>query len=94
MGMGEPLHNYDVTMAALDIMAEGLELSRNKIIVSTVGLADAMAEFLASRKAKLALSLHATTDEVRGTAHLPGPCSVLTHLPSRRSKGNSICMCR
>ncbi len=36
MGMGEPLHNYDSVLAAVDILAEGLELSRNKIIVSTV----------------------------------------------------------
>ena len=64
-GMGEPLHNYDSLLAAIDILAEGLSLSRNKIIVSTVGLAPQMSSFLATGKAKLALSLHATTDEVR-----------------------------
>lgn len=63
--MGEPLHNYDSVLAAIDILAEGLSLSRNKIIVSTVGLAPQMSSFLATGKAKLALSLHATTDEVR-----------------------------
>ena len=34
---GEPLHNYDPVIAAIDILAEGLALSRNKIIVSSVG---------------------------------------------------------
>ncbi|KAL6757909.1 hypothetical protein V8C86DRAFT_3018516 [Haematococcus lacustris] len=65
MGMGEPLDNFDCVMAAIDVLAQGLELARSKIIVSTVGLADRMDEFLSSKKAKLALSLHATTDEVR-----------------------------
>ncbi|KXZ48715.1 hypothetical protein GPECTOR_26g618 [Gonium pectorale] len=59
MGMGEPLNNFDA------ILATGLELSRNKIIVSTVGLVPEMRQFIASRAAKLAVSLHATTDEVR-----------------------------
>ncbi|GLC46808.1 hypothetical protein PLESTB_001801100 [Pleodorina starrii] len=65
MGMGEPLHNYDAVMAAIEILATGLELSRNKIIVSTVGLVPELRRFVASRVAKLAVSLHATTDEVR-----------------------------
>lgn len=37
MGMGEPLHNYDPVIAAIDVMAEGLQLGRSKIIVSSVG---------------------------------------------------------
>ncbi|GLI63461.1 hypothetical protein VaNZ11_006434 [Volvox africanus] len=65
MGMGEPLHNYDSVMAAIEILATGLELSRNKIIVSTVGLLPEMRKFIAAGTAKLAVSLHATTDEVR-----------------------------
>ncbi|GIL77975.1 hypothetical protein Vretimale_7376 [Volvox reticuliferus] len=65
MGMGEPLHNYDAVMAAIEILATGLELSRNKIIVSTVGLVPEMRKFIAAGTAKLAVSLHATTDEVR-----------------------------
>ena len=51
---------------APQILATGLELSRNKIIVSTVGLVPEMRRFIASGRAKLAVSLHATTDEVRG----------------------------
>ena len=40
MGMGEPLHNYDAVMAALDILSDhgGLMFSRAKVIVSSVGL--------------------------------------------------------
>jgi 23S rRNA (adenine2503-C2)-methyltransferase len=77
MGLGEPLHaplTYDVTLAAIEVMVTGLGLSRNKVLVSTVGLADGMEAFLTSRDggppAKLALSLHATTDEVRSLAGL------------------------
>ena len=65
MGEGEPLANFDSVMAAVDIMAEGLELSRCKILVSTVGLLPQMRRFMLLNKAKLALSLHASTDEVR-----------------------------
>lgn len=67
MGMGEPLHNMSAVMPALDILASppGLALSRSKIIVSTVGLVPQLREVRASRKAKLAVSLHATTDEIR-----------------------------
>ena len=49
MGMGEPLHNYDPVIAAIDIMAEGLELSRSKIIVSSVGAVDGEGWELESR---------------------------------------------
>ncbi|GAX77170.1 hypothetical protein CEUSTIGMA_g4615.t1 [Chlamydomonas eustigma] len=65
MGMGEPLHNYNALLAAIDILAEGLCLSRSKIIVSSVGLVPEIRSFLDTKKAKLAVSLHATTDEVR-----------------------------
>lgn len=65
MGMGEPLHNFDAVMAAIEVLAVGLELSRNKIIVSSVGLVPEIRRFIASKAAKLAVSLHATTDEVR-----------------------------
>ena len=39
-------------------------MPHSQIIVSTVGLIPEIRSFLASRKAKLAVSLHATTDEV------------------------------
>lgn len=65
MGMGEPLANFDAVMTSVDLIAEQLEISRGKILVSTVGLLPQMKQFVALNKAKLALSLHATTDEVR-----------------------------
>ncbi|KAI8463563.1 MAG: hypothetical protein J3K34DRAFT_372547 [Monoraphidium minutum] len=68
MGMGEPLHNLDAVLAATEIMNHplGLQMSHNKVTVSTVGLVDKLEEFAARcGAAQLAVSLHATTDEVR-----------------------------
>ena len=68
MGMGEPLANYDVTIAAIrDLNAEwGLGISRRRITVSTVGLPTQI-ERLAHEglQVPLALSLHAPNDELR-----------------------------
>jgi len=68
MGMGEPLHNYDSTIAAVRLLCdpEGFGLSRRRVTVSTVGLAPAI-ERLAEEnvRPRLAVSLNATTDEVR-----------------------------
>src|SRR5690606_26047793 len=40
MGMGEPLHNYDAVMTALDILRDdgGLALGAERITLSTVGV--------------------------------------------------------
>ena len=40
MGMGEPLHNYDAVMAALDIITDrrGLNLGPSRITISTVAI--------------------------------------------------------
>lgn len=69
MGMGEPLHNYEETMAALRILAdpEGINLPPRRMTLSTVGLLPAL-ERLASEPVipNLAISLHAPTDAVRG----------------------------
>ncbi len=69
MGMGEPLHNYEHTMAALGILADpdGFAISPRRVTLSTVGLVPAM-ERLATEPhmPNLAISLHATTDEQRG----------------------------
>jgi len=68
MGMGEPLHNYDETMKALRMLAdeEGFALPLRRVTLSTVGLLPAL-ERLAKEPImpNLAISLHATTDEVR-----------------------------
>jgi len=67
MGMGEPLHNLDAVLAATSIFCHpmGLHMSHNKISVSTVGLVPEMERFCRESSAQLAVSLHATTDEVR-----------------------------
>jgi 23S rRNA (adenine2503-C2)-methyltransferase len=68
MGMGEPLHNYDATMAAVRILADvqGFAVHPRRITVSTVGLVPAI-ERLAGEDImpRLAVSLHAPTDEQR-----------------------------
>jgi len=68
MGMGEPLHNYDATMKALRILNDehGLAVSPRRMTLSTVGVLPAL-ERLASEPLmpNLAISLHATTDELR-----------------------------
>lgn len=68
MGMGEPLHNYDATMKALRILADehGLAVSPRRVTLSTVGVLPAL-ERLAREPLmpNLAISLHATTEEMR-----------------------------
>jgi 23S rRNA (adenine2503-C2)-methyltransferase len=68
MGMGEPLANYGVTMAAVrHLNAEwGLGIGQRRITVSTVGLPTQI-ERLAREglQITLALSLHAPNDELR-----------------------------
>ena len=68
MGMGEPLHNYENTMAAIDRLTdeEGYNLGARRITVSTVGLVPAIRRFAdEERQVGLAVSLHAATDEER-----------------------------
>ncbi len=68
MGMGEPLHNYDSVMKAMDIVSDvrGSSISPLKIAISTVGLVPnilRMAE--EGRPYRLAVSLHGSTEEER-----------------------------
>ncbi|GJQ11236.1 hypothetical protein GpartN1_g3027.t1 [Galdieria partita] len=67
MGMGEPLHNIDNVLTAIEILLDeqGLHLSHNKVTVSTSGLVPEMERLTKETKVNLALSLNATTDEVR-----------------------------
>ena len=68
MGMGEPLANYEQTLNAVRLMTrvEGLALPERRITVSTVGLAPRIRQFAREGlKCQLALSLNATTDEIR-----------------------------
>ena len=68
MGMGEPLANYDVTVAAARRLNDphGLGIAQRRITISTVGLPKQI-ERLAGEglQATLAVSLHAPDDELR-----------------------------
>ncbi|GAB2297355.1 hypothetical protein Dimus_031462 [Dionaea muscipula] len=67
MGMGEPLHNINNVIRAADIMVDeqGLHFSPRKVTVSTSGLVPQLRRFLQESNCALAVSLNATTDEVR-----------------------------
>jgi 23S rRNA (adenine2503-C2)-methyltransferase len=68
MGMGEPLHNLDNVIPAIQIMIDGngLQLSNRRVTVSTCGVVPEM-ERLGRElpNVNLAVSLNATTDELR-----------------------------
>lgn len=68
MGMGEPLHNYDAVMKAIDILCEpaGLALGPRHITLSTVGVIPGIIRLADERQpVNLAVSLHAATQEER-----------------------------
>ena len=67
MGMGEPLYNFDAVRDAMKIAmdAEGLQLSRRRITLSTSGVVPEIARTATEIGCQLAVSFHATTDEVR-----------------------------
>ena len=67
MGMGEPLYNFDHVKTAMDIVAdgEGLSLSKRRITLSTSGVVPEIIRAGEEIGTGLAISLHATTDEVR-----------------------------
>lgn len=67
MGMGEPLHNLDNVVKALQILyaPEGFDFSPRKITLSTSGLVPEMLELGRRVRVNLAVSLNATTDAVR-----------------------------
>jgi 23S rRNA (adenine2503-C2)-methyltransferase len=68
MGMGEPMHNLDNVTRALGLLQHpwGLHFSPRRITVSTVGLVPGIEKLGRLQPApNLAISLNATTDEVR-----------------------------
>ena len=67
MGMGEPLYNLDHVADAMDVISdnEGLALSRRRITVSTSGVVPELKALGERTQAMLAISLHATNDELR-----------------------------
>ncbi len=68
MGMGEPLHNYDAVLQAVDIIRDsaGLSLRADGITLSTVGVVPGIRRLTAERRpVRLAVSLHGATQEER-----------------------------
>ncbi|MBI1856565.1 MAG: 23S rRNA (adenine(2503)-C(2))-methyltransferase RlmN [Chloroflexi bacterium] len=68
MGMGEPFHNYENTMAAIDRLndADGYNFGARRFTISTVGLVPAIKRFAdEKRQVNLAISLHAAHDDLR-----------------------------
>jgi 23S rRNA (adenine2503-C2)-methyltransferase len=68
MGMGEPFHNYDNTMAAIDRLndPDGFNFGARRFTISTVGLVPQIRRFAdEKRQVNLAISLHAAEDDER-----------------------------
>jgi len=67
MGMGEPLYNFEAVRDAMKIAMdpEGISLSRRRITLSTSGVVPEIARTADEIGCMLAVSFHATTDEVR-----------------------------
>jgi 23S rRNA (adenine2503-C2)-methyltransferase len=67
MGMGEPLYNFDNIKDAMEITSdgEGLSVSKRRITLSTSGVVPEIVRAGAEIGTMLAISLHATTNEVR-----------------------------
>ncbi|MBP9233223.1 MAG: 23S rRNA (adenine(2503)-C(2))-methyltransferase RlmN [Hyphomonadaceae bacterium] len=67
MGMGEPLYNLDNVVEAIETITdgEGISISKRRITVSTAGVAPKIPELGKRTGAMLAISLHATNDDLR-----------------------------
>jgi 23S rRNA (adenine2503-C2)-methyltransferase len=67
MGMGEPLLNYEPTVAALKLMLDdnAYGLSRRRVTVSTSGVVPMMDKLSTDCAVALAVSLHASNDSLR-----------------------------
>ena len=67
MGMGEPLYNFDAVRDAMRVVmdGEGIALGRRRITLSTSGVVPEIARCATEIGCQLAISFHATTDEVR-----------------------------
>lgn len=67
MGMGEPLHNVDNVVKALNILTDGdgIAISRRRVTMSTSGIAPKIVSTLEKTGVRLAISLHAPNNEIR-----------------------------
>ena len=67
MGMGEPLYNFENVVDAIGVLSdgEGLSISRRRITVSTSGVVPMIGPLGEQSNAMLAISLHATRDDLR-----------------------------
>ncbi len=73
MGMGEPFHNYQNTMSAIDRLNDsgGFNFGARRFTISTVGLIPSIQQFTTEkRQVNLAISLHTVDDAIR-TSMLP-----------------------
>ncbi len=67
MGMGEPLYNFDNVRRAMEVASdgEGIAVSKRRITLSTSGIVPEIPRWGAESGTMLAISLHATNDELR-----------------------------
>ena len=67
MGMGEPLLNYNNVIKSINLMLDdyGFGLSKRRITVSTSGIIPGIDRLKKDNKVSLAISLHASNDELR-----------------------------
>ncbi len=67
MGMGEPLYNFDNVRRAIDVACdgEGLSVSKRRVTLSTSGVVPEIPRWGTEAATMLAISLHATRDDLR-----------------------------
>ena len=68
MGMGEPLHSYDEVIRAFRLLSDpqGMGIPRRRITISTAGIVPGIRRLAKEAdRPRLAISLNATTDEIR-----------------------------
>jgi 23S rRNA (adenine2503-C2)-methyltransferase len=70
MGMGEPFHNYEATLNAIDRLKDndGFNFGERRFTISTVGLVPMIRKFAQEkRQINLAISLHAAENKLRSS---------------------------
>jgi 23S rRNA (adenine2503-C2)-methyltransferase len=67
MGQGEPLYNFKNVEKAIKILTDpyGISLSPNKITISTSGIAPLIPKIAINLGVQLAISLHASNNDLR-----------------------------